>query len=242
MVKKKSAKIHLWSGPRNISTAMMYSFARRSDTKVYDEPLYGHYLVQTDARNYHPGAQEIIRKMETDGQKVIEMITGGHEKPVAFFKQMTHHLVNLDLSFLKEATNIILTRNPAEMLPSYAKEVEKPEMKDVGYKQHLELFEYLIEAGNPPIVLDSKRVLTDPKNILRKLCKLIGIPFESSMLRWEKGPRLEDGPWAKHWYHSVHNSTGFKPYKPKSDPFPEHLKPLLEECMPVYEKLKRMSI
>jgi len=242
MAKKKSTKIQLWSGPRNISTAMMYSFAQRSDTNVYDEPLYGHYLVQTDAKNYHPGANEIIRKMETDGQKVIEMMTGEHKKPVVFFKQMTHHLVTLDLYFLKKAVNIILTRDPAEMLPSYAKEVEEPEMKDVGYKQHIELLEYLIQIGNPPIILDSKRLLQNPEKILRTLCNQIGIPFDMSMLSWDKGPRPEDGPWAKYWYHSVHNSTGFMPYKPKTKPFPEHLKPLLEECRPVYEKLKKMSI
>lgn len=242
MPENKSFKIHLWSGPRNISTALMYSFAQRSDTKVFDEPLYGHYLVQTDAHEYHPGAEEIIRKMETDAEKVIEMMTGKHERPVVFFKQMTHHLVNLDLQFLRNTINIILTRDPAEMLPSYAKEVNHPDLKDVGYLKHLELLDFLINAGNPPIVLDSKRLLMNPEKILNKLCRQIGIPFYRVMLGWEKGPRPEDGPWAKYWYNSVHNSTGFRPYKPKTGPFPGHLIPLLEQCRPIYEKLRELSI
>jgi len=112
-------KICLWSGPRNISTALMYSFAQRSDTKVVDEPLYGHYLLTTDADSYHPGSQKIINTMETDGEKVIQNMLDSHDKPVVFFKHMTHHLINLDLSFLSKTINVILTRNPLDMLPSY---------------------------------------------------------------------------------------------------------------------------
>lgn len=235
-------RICLWSGPRNISTALMYSFAQRSDTKVFDEPLYAHYLNETDADDYHPGAAEILDSMETDGQKVVEMMLGPHEKPVVFFKQMTHHLVNLNLSFLKETINIILTRNPREMLPSYAKEIKHPTMRDVGYAQHLELFEFLQNRGEEPIVLQSEKVLKDPVRTLNKLCEAIGIPFEETMLCWEKGPRPEDGIWAKYWYQSVHNSTGFKPYQPKKEAFPEYLKPLLEECIPIYEKLMDCSL
>jgi len=242
MTSKTKFRINLWSGPRNISTALMYSFAQRIDTKVYDEPLYAHYLSNSNADEYHPGAYEVLAAMENDGAKVVEMMLGDHGKAVAFFKQMTHHLVNIDQSFMKEMVNIILTRNPTQMLPSYAKEVPNPIMRDVGYRQHHELLKYLKSNGNTPIILTSENVLKDPAATLRKLCQKIGICFDEKMLRWKKGPRPEDGPWAKYWYHSVHQSTGFTRHQPKNDPFPEHLEPLLAECMPYYEELARLSI
>ncbi len=235
-------RICLWSGPRNISTALMYSFAQREDTAVYDEPLYAHYLHHTEAREYHPGAGEVLEIMENDGNKVVEMMLGPHNTPVVFFKQMTHHLVNLNLSFLDKTVNIILTRNPADMLPSYAKEVKNPSIRDVGYRQHLELLEYLENRGHPPAVLTSESVLKNPVKTLSRLCDTVGISFDEAMLSWEKGSRPEDGVWAKYWYHNVHNSTGFNKYRPKTDPFPERLKPLLEECLPVYEKLASRTI
>lgn len=242
MKAETTKRICLWSGPRNISTALMYSFAQRSDTKVVDEPLYAHYLSESDADEYHPGASDVLQTMENDGVKVVEMMLGPHEKSVVFFKQMTHHLVNLNLSFLKETINIILTRDPRQMLPSYAKEIENPDMQDVGYAKHLELFEFLQKRGDEPIVLQSEKVLKDPSDTLRRLCEAIGIPFDEAMLKWKKGPRPEDGIWAKYWYHTVHNTTGFKPYEPKTEPFPEHLEPLLAECLPIYEVLCKYSI
>lgn len=239
---ENTKRICLWSGPRNNSTAMMYSFAQRKDTKIVDEPLYAHYLSETDADQYHPGAKEVLQTMENDGEKVVEMMLGPHEKPVVFFKQMTHHLVNLDWSFLEHTTNIILTRDPEEMLPSYAKEVKQPTIRDVGYAKHLELLNYLLDINKKPVVIVSEEILKNPKKMLSKLCEAIDIPFDSSMLSWEKGPRPEDGSWAKHWYHTVHNSTGFQPYQPKKEPFPEHLEPLLKKCKPIYEELCSYSL
>lgn len=239
---KTTKRICLWSGPRNISTALMYSFAQRADTKVVDEPLYAHYLKETNADEYHPGAEEVLQSMENDGKKVIKWILGPHDKPVVFFKQMTHHLVNLDWSFLKHTNNIILTRDPKEMLLSYAKEIENPTLRDVGYSKHLELLEYLQSIGQKPIVLISETILKNPQEMLPKLCKEIGIPFDEAMLSWKKGGRPEDGSWAKYWYRSVHGSTGFKPYQPKEAPFPVHLKPLLKQCKPFYERLSKYSI
>ena len=231
-------RICLWSGPRNISTALMYSFAQRKDTTIVDEPLYAHYLTSTDAKDYHPGADEVIAAQENDGQKVIdEIIFGEYDTPVVFFKHMTHHLVELDMSFLKDTINIILTRDPREMLPSYAKQVEQPKITDTGYPQHLELLQFLREAGQNPPVVDSKEILMDPEKKLKELCKQIEIPFDSSMLKWDAGPRKEDGIWAKHWYHNVHRSTGFQPYQPKTEPFPEKLKSLLKECETMYSEL-----
>ena len=226
-----------------MSTALMYSFAQRTDCKVFDEPLYAHYLSKTPAREYHPGAEEVIATMENDGEKVVrDLILGDFDKPVIFFKHMTHHLVNLDLGFLSKTVNVLLTRDPVDMLPSYAAQVQKPTLLDVGYKQHIELLKYLQSIGQNPPVLDSKQVLLNPKKVLSALCERIGIPFEDAMLSWRAGARPEDGSWAKHWYKSVHESTGFGKYVQKSEPFPESLKPLLEECRPYYEQLNAMAI
>lgn len=231
-------RVCLWSGPRNISTALMYSFAQRADTTVVDEPLYAHYLTSTDASDYHPGGDEVIAAQETDGEKVVrEVIFGTYDTPVVFFKNMTHHLVDLDLSFLRHTVNIILTRHPREMLPSYAEQVDEPSLRDTGYPQHLQLRDRLRDMGQEPPVLDSRKVLEDPRGQLGELCRQIGIPFDEAMLSWQAGPRPEDGIWAEHWYDSVHRSTGFKPYSPKTDPFPKHLEELLEQCLSLYEEL-----
>ena len=235
----QTKRIYLWSGPRNVSTALMYSFAQRSDCQVYDEPLYAHYLRHTDADEYHPGANEILASMENDGEKVVEMMMGSHEKPVVFFKHMTHHLIELNFDFLKECVNVILTRDPVEMLPSFDKVIQNPTMRDVGYEAHLKLLEKLEEMGETPIVIDSKEILLDPKGALTKFCENVRVPFEESMLSWEQGARPEDGVWAEHWYSNVHKSTGFKPYTQKSDSFPSRMIPLLEECQPIYERLAR---
>ena len=240
---QQSTRICLWSGPRNISTALMYSFAQRPDTVVYDEPLYAHYLSKTPAREYHPGAERVIADMENDGEAVVrDLILGLQPAPVAFFKHMTHHLVGLDWGFLKHTTNVLLTRDPVEMLPSYGAVVEAPAMADVGYAAHVELLEYLQALGQDPPVLDAKQVLLDPRGVLEELCNRIRIEFKEGMLRWEAGPRLEDGSWAEFWYAGVHRSTGFAPYRPKTEPFPVHLEPLLAECRPYYERLKTRAI
>ncbi|HXQ33882.1 MAG TPA: hypothetical protein VN843_07715 [Anaerolineales bacterium] len=236
-------RICLWSGPRNVSTALMYSFAQRDDTSVFDEPLYAHYLSKTPARKYHPGAEEVIATMENDGQKVVDdLILGDHDTPVVFFKHMTHHLHGLDLGFLDQTVNILLTRDPVEMLPSYAAWVEAPTLGDVGYALHLELLHHLQSRGQNPPVLDSKQVLLNPQKVLNELCKRIGIPFQEAMLSWTAGGRPEDGSWAKYWYKSVHESTGFGEYVKKSTPFPKQLEPLLVECIPYYEQLNALAI
>jgi len=237
-----STRINLWSGPRNISTALMYSFAQRKDTTVFDEPLYAHYLSKTNADEYHPGAEEILSTMENDGQKVVEMMEGNHPTSVVFFKQMTHHLVDLDWSFMEDMVNVILTRDPVEMLPSYAEQVSQPSLRDVGYGAHIELMDYLKKLGQKIIVIDGKNVLLNPRKVLSELCESIGIPFDEAMLNWEAGARPEDGCWAKYWYKSVHKSTSFAPYKPKTAPFPTHLENLLAISKPLYQQLNRLAI
>ncbi|MEO1031567.1 MAG: sulfotransferase family protein [Bacteroidota bacterium] len=236
-------RICLWSGPRNISTALMYAFAQRKDTKVFDEPLYAFYLKNhPQAHSYHPGAKDILNTMENDGQKVVDMMLSNSEKPVLFFKHMTHHLLGLNRDFMKDTINVILTRDPEDMLPSFDKVIQNPTLEDVGYALHVELIDYFKKHSIPFTVLDAKRVLEDPEQRLIKLCDFASIPFDESMLSWEPQQREEDGIWAKYWYANVHKSSGFLKYQPKEAPFPEHLNTLLKTCQPHYDKLLEYAL
>jgi hypothetical protein len=234
-------KLSVWSGPRNVSTALMYSFRQRSDTLVVDEPLYGHYLATTGAD--HPGDDEVLEHMDRDGGRVVrETILGPCERPVHFFKNMAHHLVALDRSFLGKITNVLLIRDPREMLPSLARQLKAPTLRDTGLREQAEILELILRGGNDPLVLDARELLLDPLRVLGEACARLGIPFEESMLSWPAGPKPEDGVWAKHWYAGVHSSTGFEPYRPKTEPFPDSLRPLLKECLTLYEKLGEHAI
>ncbi|MEX0757786.1 MAG: sulfotransferase family protein [Acidimicrobiia bacterium] len=238
-----TTRICLWSGPRNISTALMYSFAQRDDTTVVDEPLYAHYLSVTPADVYHPGAADVLASMESDGAMVVEnAIFGTYPTPVVFFKQMTHHLVDLDTSFLDRTVNVLLTRDPHDMLRSYAAVVATPSVADTGYPQAAVLLDDLRRRGQDPVVIDSTVALENPESILVQLCDRIGIPFDPAMLSWDAGPRPEDGVWAPHWYSSVHRSTGFGPPRRHRDPFPAALQSLLDECVPLYEAVAASAL
>ena len=238
----ESKQICLWSGPRNISTALMYSFAQRTDTQVVDEPLYAHYLTKSATAAYHPGAAQVIQSQENDGEKVINYMFLNHESPNYFYKHMAHHLLELDLTFLSKTTNIILTREPQEMINSFAKVIAMPSLHDLGYQQQVDLIQTLIEMDERPILIDSSKLLQNPKVGLEKLCLAIDIPFQESMLNWEVGPRKEDGVWAKHWYKSVHISSGFMAKKVRSESFPERLLPLLLESEKLYEQIRSYSL
>jgi len=234
-------KLSVWSGPRNVSTALMYAFRQRPDTVVVDEPLYGHYLRVTGAG--HPGDKEVLAAMDNDGERVVrEVLLGPCEKPVHFFKNMAHHLTNLDRAFLGGITNVLLVRDPAEMLPSLAQQLPKPTMRDTGLLRQVEILDHVLAEDGTPIVLDARDLLLDPRGVLQQACGRLGVPFHDVMLGWPAGPKPEDGVWARHWYKNVHASTGFSPYKPKEGAFPEHLLPLLEECRPLYERLRGYAI
>jgi hypothetical protein len=233
-------RLSVWSGPRNVSTALMYSFRQRSDTVVVDEPLYGHYLKSTGAE--HPGAREVLDAMDNNGERVVrEVILGPCGRPIHFFKNMAHHLPGLDPDFLDSITNVLLIRDPTEMLPSLARQLSTPTLRDTGLREQIVILDSILARGEKPIVLDARELLLDPPGVLWRACAGLGIPFDDAMLSWPAGPKPEDGVWARHWYHNVHASTGFAPYSPPEDQFPASLEPLLEECLPLYRRLWRFS-
>lgn len=220
----------------------MYSFAQRTDTKVIDEPLYGPYLIRTGVD--HPGREELLEALDLEVSTCLDrFVTREYDVPVLFIKNMAHHLEGIqDHSFLKELTNIFLIRDPRQMLPTLIKQIPHPTLLDTAYERQYQLFEELSSSGKEPFVLDSKELLLNPKGVLSQVCDRLGIPFTESMLRWEPGPRPEDGPWAPHWYHNLHTSTGFQPYVHKTDPFPEFLHALLHKCEPYYDHLYKHAL
>ena len=234
-------RICLWSSPRNISTAMMYSFAQRPDTIVFDEPLYAHYLRVSGV--VHPGQEEILESQENDGDKVVrELMLGAFDKPVVFFKQMTHHLVQLDESFLSQMKNIIFIRNPKQIISSYAEVRPNVTMQDIGIAKQWQLYNQLKENNQHCLVLDSNEILKAPEVMLKKLCAALDIPFYKEMLHWPAGPKKEDGVWAKYWYNNVHNSTGFEKQSTSSRKLAEYLESLYNESKFYYDRLFEHSI
>ncbi len=232
-------RIAMWSGPRNISTAMMRSWGNRPDTFVCDEPLYAYYLQATGLP--HPAAEEIIARGETDWRKVAAWLTGDPPQGTAIFyqKHMTHHLLpEVDRSWLARLTNCFLIRDPRQAITSYVKKNYEPTARDLGFPQQAEIFDWVCnQVGAPPPVIDAKDVLENPRRTLGRLCEVLGIAFSDAMLSWPPGPRATDGLWAAHWYGEALRSTGFEPYRPKTDPVPPRLQAVYEECLACYHRL-----
>ena len=233
-------RINCWSGPRNISTALMYSFRERVDTTVIDEPFYAHYLRVSGRK--HPGYQEVLNSQDQYSEQVIEnVIQSEYTTPVVFFKQMCHHLVEIDLSFLNNCSNILLIREPSLVIRSHAKNVPDLKVSDIGLDVQNSLLNRIIKSGAVPIVVDSANLLMNPESILKELCQLLGIAFDASMLSWESGPKPEDGVWARHWYKNTHESSAFSNKESSRDPMPEKFLPVLEEATVLYDNLKKYA-
>ncbi len=233
-------RINCWSGPRNISTALMYSFRERADTTVVDEPFYAHYL-RVSGRE-HPGHQEVLDSQDQYSDRVIQnVIMSDYVTPVVFFKQMCHHLVDIDLSFLDNCSNILLIREPSLVIRSHAKNVPDLKVSDIGLDIQNFLLNRILESGKAPVVVDSANLLMRPEAILRELCQHLEITFDDSMLAWEPGPKPEDGVWAKHWYKNTHESSAFSNKESERDPMPEKFLPVLEEATILYDNLKKYA-
>jgi hypothetical protein len=240
MLSDHPVRIAMWSGPRNISTAMMRSWGNRPDTFVCDEPFYACYLKATGRK--HPGREEVIERGETDPRKVIAQLTGPVPggKRIFYQKQMTHHfLPEIDRDWLGAVTNCFLIRDPAEVIVSYVKKNNDPALEDIGFVQQAEIFDWVREeSGQVPPVIDAHDVLENPEKILRSLCKAVGVEFIKEMLSWAPGLRETDGIWAKHWYDEVATSTGFRTTtRREREPVPERLRDVYERSREFYERL-----
>ncbi len=232
--------ISLWSGPRNISTALMYSFSRRSDMTVVDEPLYAHYLLKSGAE--HPGREEVIATMESDPLIIWEKCREKTGEGYVFLKNMAHHAIDLPEEWYDQPIALFLIRDPHDMLPSLGKVLTQPSLADTGLEKQVRMINRMKESGKEVLVVEGADILRDPPGMLGKLCNCLGIPFEQDMLTWPAGPIPEDGIWARYWYDQVHGSTGFNAWKPPKTSVPDKLQPLLETCLPFYNELKSLKI
>ncbi|MEZ5973538.1 MAG: HAD family hydrolase [Planctomycetota bacterium] len=233
-------RIALWSGPRNISTALMRSFGARADTWVSDEPLYAYYLAETGLP--HPGREEILQKHEPDWRKVAAELTGPvpHGRAIWYQKHMCHHLLEpIELDWLRGFRHGFLIRDPGPMLASLTDRLG-PEVTamDTGLPQEVRILRWVREElGQDPPVVDARDIQNHPESMLPKLCERLGIPADPAMLRWEAGPRATDGCWGEHWYANTNRSTHFEPYRERAIDLPEHLQPVLDTCQALYDEL-----
>ncbi|MGH8028205.1 MAG: hypothetical protein ACREO0_15925 [Pseudoxanthomonas sp.] len=231
-------RVAMWSGPRNISTAMMRAWENRGDCAVSDEPLYAHYLDRTGLD--HPAREEVIADGDTDWRRVVDWLQGPAPGGAAVWyqKHMTHHLLpHMDHGWIAGLRNVLLIRDPREVVASYVKSRASVTAEDIGLPQQVALYEELSATGSPPPVLDAGDFLRAPEAHLRALCDWLGIPFTERMLSWPPGPRDSDGIWAPHWYAHVWESTGFEPPTDKQIALSGAAAEVAEECRPHFERL-----
>jgi len=238
-------RIAAWSGPRNISTAMMRAWENRADTFVTDEPFYAHYLANTS--NVHPGQQEILASQPTDWQEVVNNCIKS-VKPgcsVHYQKHMTQHILpHIPLDWLVELKNIFLIRAPDAVVASYSKSRPNPDVSDLGFMQQARLFDAVkVYLGTAPLVIDSVKLLQKPKEALKLLCADCAIPFDEKMLQWPAGKRESDGVWAPYWYHSVEASTGFgTPREQQTINLDKNQQQIADQCWPYYESMAQHCV
>ncbi len=230
-------RLAVWSGPRNISTALMRSWENRSDCHVVDEPLYAYYLAETGLN--HPAREEVIAAGETSWQVVVADLTGPTDG-VYYQKHMTHHLIpQLPREWIASVTNVLLIRDPAQVVASYVRSRADVVAEDIGLVQQSELYDQL--GGSAPVI-DSADFLQNPEDYLRWLCAYAGIEFTPTMLRWPAGPRDSDGVWAPYWYDAVLVSTCFEPYRRREVELHGPALEAAERSRPHYERLRAVRI
>ncbi len=239
-------RLAVWSGPRNISTAMMRAWENREDCVVVDEPFYAHYLLETKLS--HPGRDEVIVAGEVDWRKVAQQLVGPVPKGRAIYyqKHMTHHMLpHIRLDFFDQLTHSFLIRDPREVLASYVKSRPDAEVgiDDLGIPQQSALYDEVVRrTGTSPPVIDAGEFLKDPEAHLRAWCIRLGIEFTDRMLRWPAGPRDTDGVWAPHWYAAVQKSTGFEPSHEHEHQVPKRYAELIAAAMPQYQRLYELRL
>ncbi|HSF94012.1 MAG TPA: HAD family hydrolase [Thermohalobaculum sp.] len=229
-------RIAMWSGPRNISTAMMRAWENRADTQVTDEPFYACYLAETGLD--HPMRAEVLAAQPTDWQTVAAFCAGGVKAPIHFQKHMCQHMVpRAPLGWMAACRHAFLIRPPEAVAASFHKGWPQMGADDLGFRRQAELFDHVCQtAGAAPPVIESRDVLEAPEAALRALCAALGVPFDPAMLSWPAGPRDSDGVWAAHWYGRVNRSTGFAGYTPPG-PVPAGLEGIVAECQPHYQRM-----
>jgi hypothetical protein len=234
-----TVRIAMWSGPRNLSTAMMRSFGSRADTLVSDEPFYGCFLKHTGAD--HPMRAEVIAAMDCDWASVMDFLRGPVPggASVWYQKHMWHHMTGpIGYSDFEGFTHAFLIREPEQMIASYLRKRESAAFESFGLDRQAEFFAREAERlGMAPPVIDANDVLRDPEGVLSKLCPALGIPWDPAMLSWASGRRETDGPWAPHWYGAVERSTGFGPPETDAVGLPHDARYLADRCRPYYERL-----
>ena len=232
-------RIALWSGPRNISTALMRAFENRDDSIVVDEPFYAYYLKTTGLE--HPIGDEILASQPNDWREVAAQLVGPVPEGIGVFyqKQMAHHfLPEIGREWLKQVRHGLLIREPRAMIASYVQKRGAPTLEDLGFPQQVALYDWLVEqTGLAPPVVDSRQVLEDTRGVLGALCEAFGVGFQEAMLSWPAGKRDSDGVWADHWYDAVVKSTGFQPYEPKEVRLAPELESLAEAAQEHYSYL-----
>lgn len=229
--------VNIWSGPRNVSTALMYAFRERADTTVVDEPLYAAYLDRYPDID-HPGRDEVLASQPTDPMAVVDRLLA-HDWPtdVVVAKQMAAHLLDIDRAWLDGCANVLLVRAPEPVVASYTEQVAGATVDRLGYPTQVELLEHTLGRGERPIVLETTRLLADPPGVLRLTCELLDLPFDEAMLSWEAGPKPEDGVWAQHWYRRTHESTGFGRPRQRDLDLTDEQAAVAGAARPLYEQL-----
>lgn len=233
----------MWSGPRNLSTAMMYSFGARSDFAVVDEPFYAAYLARTGLE--HPMREQILRSQSRDPDEVAALLTGPipEGKPHFYQKHMTQHMIaDMPRDWMNQMRHVFLIRHPARVVASFGAKYDNPTLADIGFTQQTEIYEQLVAQGLNPLVIDSADIRRDPMTMLTRLCNALGLPFDPAMLCWPKGGHRSDGVWASHWYGAVHDSTGFAPAEGPLPVLSGDAAELVRQALPHFEALNAKKL
>ena len=228
-----------WSGPRNISTALMRSWSSRKDTFVTDEPFYAYYLKET--QNNHPMRENIINNYYSNYDEVVDYLIGKvpNQKKIWYQKHMAHHLIDLSkIDWIKKCENCILLRHPKEVINSYTSKNKLNSVTELGYPQQFEIVKFLKKSNHRFKIIDSADLLVTPKAVLFDWCESINIKFDQSMLKWEKGSHPNDGIWWKHWYDNVINTSGFQKYQKKDISIENKYDSIYTKSMEYYNYLK----